>query len=618
MLPLAPPLVFIALVGLRLRANRGQAWRIAAIEATVLLAAGIIAVSELLSVAGALRPGWVSLVWTLAATVSLWLIWRTWSHDSSTRRRLIRKAAWWREHTSPRPLEWGAIGIVILATGIIAWISPPTNFDSMTYQFPRVMHWLQQGTTDHYATTNVRQLSYGPGAAYWQLHLWSLWDGDRAACLVQWFASIGAAVALSVWLRRLVPAGALSLAILIGLTLPMGILQASSSQTDLQVTAWLLAGVVLLASASPQQRLRFICAGFAFGMAVLTKPVAVLVGLPLAGLVCWQKWRMFGVGSAVRMATVTAAMGLLVCAPHFGRNLVVFDHPVGPSAGTLLETHEGGALVANATRWLMLNVPVMSAWHTTAALLESAGVDVNDPATTFQGLHFAPARPEIVYRLWLPDEDFAAYTPTLILIGLCLLAGWRHREQATTARPWWIALAVSATLYPLLLQWQCWGNRLLLPLMWFALPLLLARTGIHRVAWGRHMLVAALMLQAGFYLTFSLNRPLAPLPENWRFAGNTQPPYSLSRDERFYLGYNGEAADTARQFALLAREHKWRAIGLQTDWNYPEYVLWRALHEAGLDHVQVHHTTTVEGHGLTPVAMRFDGYVKVESVLPPP
>ena len=480
------------------------------------------------------------------------------------------------------------------------------------------MHWLQQGSTDHYPTSNVRQLSYGPGAVYWQLHLWSLWDGDRAASLVQWFASIGSALALSVWIRRLIPRGSVGLAVLVGLTLPMGILQASSSQTDLQVTAWLLIAVTLMARTKSGKSSSLVFAGVAFGMAVLTKPVAVLVGVPLATLVLWKIYRRSSATNALRAGLVTVVLGLLVCAPHFWRNQTTFGDPLGSSAGTLLEERSIGDLTANATRWALLNVPSMTAWETATDMLKGMGVDVNNPATTYHGLHFSPAHREIVYRLLLPDEDFAAYTPVLILIAILAVIFWRRRVISPGARPWWVAMTIAALLYPTMLQWQCWGNRLLLPLAWFALPLLLVRTGVSSSPIARRVVAIGLLLFTSFTVGFSINRPLVELPPTWRFAGDTLPPYAASRDDRFYLGYNEEAADVAAQFVTLAAERKWRAIGLQVDWNYPEYVLWRALHEAGQGHVQVHHVNTVEGNGLVPLTLKFDGYLHSESSDPPP
>ena len=223
---------------------------------------------------------------------------------------------------------------------------------------------------------------------------------------------------MSVWIRRLIPRGTMGLAVLVGLTLPMGILQASSSQTDLQVAAWLLIAVALMSRSTSDQTHSLGFAGLAFGLAVLTKPVAVLVGVPLALLVLWKISRQSSWAAAARAGLITVALGILICAPHFGRNQSTFGDPLGSSAGTLLEERSAADLVANATRWALLNVPSMTAWETAADVLEGIGADVNNPATTYHGLHFSPAHPEIVHRLLLPDEDFAAYTPTLVLIAV--------------------------------------------------------------------------------------------------------------------------------------------------------------------------------------------------------
>jgi len=95
------------------------------------------------------------------------------------------------------------------------------------------MHWAQNASVSHYPTANLRQLQFGPAAEYILLHLQVLSDSDRWANLVQWLAMVGS-VALASLLARHWGAGRSGewLAGILVATLPMGILQSSTTQND--------------------------------------------------------------------------------------------------------------------------------------------------------------------------------------------------------------------------------------------------------------------------------------------------------------------------------------------------------------------------------------------------
>jgi hypothetical protein len=164
------------------------------------------------------------------------------------------------------------------------------------------------------------------------------------------------------------------------------------------------------------------------------------------------------------------------------------------------------------------------------------------------------------------------------------------------------------------LKWQIWGNRLLLPWALLTCPVLVAMTGAWRLPWLRTLAGTLLLLQAIFVLSFSLNRPLVPLPLSWRYTGAI-PLFSGSRTARFFAGYNSETIPVCQQLVALIREKHWRRIGLAVDENYPEYPLWRAMHEAGLDQVEFYHVNAAFPPGYhTPTwPPLVDGYVNVPS-----
>src|SRR5262249_52486638 len=123
-----------------------------------------------------------------------------------------------------------------------------------------------------------------PWAEFAVTHLYLLSGGDRLANAVQWLSLLGSIVGVSLIAKQLGgDRDCQVLAALVAVCLPMGILQASSTQTDYVVTFWLVCFVyyVLLIlqvmhgplSLWPQP----ILAGISLGLAILTKPTAYLL-----------------------------------------------------------------------------------------------------------------------------------------------------------------------------------------------------------------------------------------------------------------------------------------------------------------------------------------------------
>jgi hypothetical protein len=137
-----------------------------------------------------------------------------------------------------RYLSRGQYTGALVPLGLLAALSAveylPNNFDSMTYHLARVAYWLQNHSVDPYPTNIARQVAHPPGAEYLLLALQVISRSDRLANLLQlgaWVAMVLAAgpLARSFGAPRRVAAWA---SVLVG-TLPVGLLEASSTQNDL-------------------------------------------------------------------------------------------------------------------------------------------------------------------------------------------------------------------------------------------------------------------------------------------------------------------------------------------------------------------------------------------------
>ena len=106
---------------------------------------------------------------------------------------------------------------------------------------PRIEHWIQNRSLDFYLTAIDRQLMLPDFAETLILQLRLLSGGDRLDNIVQWLAGAGSVILVG---RIALALGAsrrgVALARLTAATLPIGILESTSTQNDLVVTFFLM------------------------------------------------------------------------------------------------------------------------------------------------------------------------------------------------------------------------------------------------------------------------------------------------------------------------------------------------------------------------------------------
>jgi len=334
LLPIASFLVmFLDLLGER-RAEEEATVAIGGsfLRAAVLWGAFVAVSSEVLSVANALTRLSLSLGWLAVLLASAFIGWKRGSFRGGLRRLRLPTG---RLSLIERVSLLG-IGSVAAALLVVAWVSPPNNVDSLLYHISRVVHWAQDESLRHYATAQDRQLLKPIWAETAILHLRLLWGSDRPANLVQWFSMVGSIVG-AVSLAALLGAGRAGrlLAAAFVVSIPMGILQSTSTQNDYVVAFWAICAAFLVAQAAirPPAILDLICLALVLGVGFLTKGT-YYVYAPL--FVVWYfllRWRQTGFR---RMAMEGIAIGALACALNLGfwaRNVETFGGPYGTSEG---------------------------------------------------------------------------------------------------------------------------------------------------------------------------------------------------------------------------------------------------------------------------------------------
>jgi hypothetical protein len=501
LLPLAFAALFLAV--------ESEGWRDRFLRAAVLFGVAAWGMVELLSLASAVTRLTLMAAWALVAIAAY------------RRRRPVLPP-----RAKPDPVVivclTGCVTVAIF-TALLALLSPPNSTDAMAYHLPRVVYWAEQGSARFFPTPYLNQIMLQPMAEYLMLHAYLLAGGDWFLNLVQWSASLGAMVGVSLVARELGAEGrGQALAALVSATLPAGILASSGAKNDYVCAMWLVAAVYF-ASRTGAVRWKWdgVCLGCAFGLALYTKGTAYLFMPALVAVAWWSGARTAGKAMPrlwrdtrdwrplhpLLCPAIALGCVLAINAPLFIRNYRLSGSPMGFDSA-----HGDGVyrwrndllgwkpLVSNALRNLSDQLGMRSerwnqgVYRFVVAAHKKLHIDWNDRATTWPWAEFTPP----------VNTNHEANAPNrwqLLLLALAVLVALRRGNA-----PWlWYtaALTFGFLAFCEYLKWQPFLARLFLPLLIASAPLIGA-------AFGRWRAPFAILLAL-----FLLNNARPSLFENW-------------------------------------------------------------------------------------------------------
>jgi hypothetical protein len=469
---------------------------------------------------------------------------------------------------------WFMILPIVLTLGttlVIGLASPPNSTEGLIYHLARVDQWIQRGSIEPYATSTTRQIFMPPWTELAILHVRLLSGGsDRLSTLVPWLGLAGCLI-LAFGIARQLGAGrdGANLTVLMTASIPMAVLEASSTQVDLLVAFWALAFAgFALGSVQPRAWSDVLLAGSALGLALASKSTAYLVCAPFCVWWLVTRARSTDVRRAMVQTATLGALALLVNLPFYVRNQRVFGHPLGPAGTTAAygnESHGLGTLATNLVRnaTLHLGTP-FPGWNDrlTRAVVrahEVVGLNPQDPRTTW----FEDTR----YRVW-PMSTYEGRTGNLLHFLLILATGGLMLliPQPAPRRWYGIAILSGAVLFCWVLKWQHWHGRLHTPFFVMAAPL--AAVTLERAVSARLAVLLALLLWLGSlpWLLASEMRPVLTLPRLQMVSIFSQP-----RERQYFVNQRDLEAPYLRAAAELARRgcRELAVAATEDTWSHP-------------------------------------------------
>jgi hypothetical protein len=537
------------------------------LRAYVLWGALSVLLMEALSLGRAITPAALSALWAAGIAVAAL--------------RLIRLARAGRFPEMPRvrpPGDWflglglGLLLAIGAATFLVAWISPPNTWDSLTYHMSRVAHWAQERSVRHFATGIERQNFMSPGAEMLVLQGYVLSRGDRLANLTEWSSMLISLVGVS-WIAKKVGANSAGqlVASVYAATLPMGIAQASSTMTDYVLGAWMVClaaeTVDHLQGQGLPRALPYV--GLAAGLAILTKPTAFAFLAPFAVLYVYILLRRGGLQTLVRGSLRVAACVAVLNLGYLARNFAHYGSPLG--ARERVEEHSNEVMnwrvaLSNVLRNASLHSGTRSdklnefTYVTLAKVHAKLGLDLNDPRTSVHS-HFAIFEPSL-------DESRAANVAhaVVLLIAAPLLC-WFHRRHAPLLM-YAAAVFGGFLVLSIMIKFSIFASRYHLPFFVLSGPLVGVLLGAVPFRFVAALVSAWLAFSAWPWLTQIENRPLLP------GSGAAASILNRGREEQ-YLGR--QAAGVYRDLAAHILSSGCRQVGIMYGGNSPEYLVWAFL-----------------------------------------
>ncbi len=372
----------------------------------------------------------------------------------------------------------GSFFLIIVPLVFLALFYPINNSDSLSYHLPRIEHWIQNCSVRHYITSDIRQLYTPPLPEFLGLHLRVLANSDVWLNLIQFFAMLGSMFLVSLGVRSFgYDYKYQILGMLLTLSIPMGILQATTTQTD-YIAAFFLAAFLffirLFSRATSCSWLLAFWAALSLGLGFLTKPTIGFFAMPFALLVafiCLRKWRL----KAVFVGFVFVFFILFINMPFWMRNYQRCGNFLGDRDFVSLvqnKSMNGRFFVSNVLRNVSTHLALPwanSALNKVVVLIHQKILRISpeERAITFGTTSYEP--------FFYMHEDHAGNF--FILLFLLFLIGYFLLNLKTIVCVknyflifYFLSLLSGYCLFCFMLKWQPWITRLDLPFFIITIP----------------------------------------------------------------------------------------------------------------------------------------------------
>jgi len=490
-------------------------------------------------------------------------------------------------------LPFWIVAAVATVTLFIAVTTVPNNWDSQTYHLPRIEHWIQDGSLEFYPTSIARQNEYGPLAEILLLQTRVLSGSDFFYPLVQWLSMLCSVAAVFRITRQLGGSETQRwITAVFVTTLPIGILESTSTQNDYVVAALLACFVTLGIEVITRPQASFgllLAATAAAGLSGIAKPIGYLLG---AGFALWfavslsrrvvlEIWMSRVAGALVVLTLVMAPSAVRYAAAHGATQSDLAKYATNGSFGvrqTLDNLIRDGMLNFNT------GISKVDAFTNRAveSITHRLGLDVyrEDTSEPEHPFSMPPG------GLYLFHEDHAPNLlhSILVIVALIFMAIRWPTPAPRLRLHYWGAWLIGIIVFAAILRWNPFQTRYHLPAFVLVAPVV-ATAWPERWAHSRKTVALILIMGLSALPAILLNpaRELIPLSRN-------RPSYLMQPYiERLFVNQPRLLEPYRDAVDVIVRSNA-SQIGLVLGVDSWEYPIWSMLGARKLDHpVRIEH-----------------------------
>lgn len=396
-------------------------------------------------------------------------------------------------------------------------------------------------------------------------------------------------------------------------TIPMGILQSNSSQTDYLVTLMVSICVYFLICFLKDKNFKNIV-GFsiALGLATLTKPTAYIFLSPFCLWLFFEiiKYKV----KYIHFLFIIPLIYIVLNLGLFSRNIELFHYPLGVNVGITNETINIKIILSNLIRNISLNLTLPFVEFNTFIreivnnFHELINFPINDQVNTFStkgkygGAYF------IYFSLF---ENTASNFLHFMIILFIIFASNKYFKKNKILSNYILCLVMSFILFSIILKWQPWGNRLLLTFFVLFSPVVCFFPANSFFRKTIHLISLSLILYSLPFLFFNKTRPLLGTfhRDNEKISYDT-PRYLNLKKENLYFLHEKKNDFFTNQFKVIDKLNSisCRYIGLDSSETEFEYLIWLIVNKLNyngkiLFHLDANNPSNLKSKNYEPCAV---------------
>ncbi len=559
--------------------------RIAFIKSILVISSLVVIFTETLSFFNNLNTKNVCLLWSGVTFVSLCVLIFLFKRNGRNSNELnVIKSALLKRNGLFEKIAILFIVLILVALFFIA-LTPNSNWDSYTYHLPKVEHWIQDKNVDFFATNNVRQLYLAPFAEYFILNLRLLSGNAMFVNLVQFFSMVGCLILVSLIAKLFKLNYRYQIfSIVLALSLPMGLLQSTTTQTDYVAAFFLcsfvLFGMLLLIEKKfSVENILFL--GIAFSLGILTKSTFYIFVFPFC-LVFGIYYIKFFKFKSLYIPAGLIALFLFFNLPFLNRNFQQFGSPLGPKKeavyylANLNEEFGFKIMLSNFVKNISLHLVLPNeAYNSKIAYSVEELHKVIDYPLNSEKTNWFNMKYEIMFKL---HHDIVGNFLQTILFFISLIIIFVKRKLVSKITILYISSLVAGYfLFAFLLKWQPWQTRLDLSLFVLMSPAIAYAFSKLKIKYlNGIVIIASIIVSLSIIFIFDPVKPV--LGANSVFK---------KENTLFIINY-----DIAKKVNSELKKNKVKNVGLVLRGDTPEWQYWLMSKNVRFEYVYYHNDFT--------------------------